>query len=84
MNKQFYNKVTSDLRALESRVVSDEPITLEELNTFKQEAINMLQIVNGTKEYEAVTMSTQKGFKSTKHEVLLSAIIDKINTLQKY
>ena len=82
MNKQFYNKITSDLRALESRVVSTEPITKEELGKFKQEAIEMLQIVNGTAEYEAVKMSTQKGFKSTKHEVLLSAIIDRINNLK--
>ena len=64
--------------------VSNEPVTQEELQEFRKQALEMLEVVNGSKEYEAVTMSTQKGFKSTKHEVLLSAIIDKINTLQKY
>ena len=82
MNKQFYNKVVSEIEALKVMKVSNEPITKEELNSFKQEALNMLQIVNGTKEYEAVKMSTEKGKRTTKHEVLLSAIIDRINTLQ--
>ena len=82
MSKEFYNKVCNDLKALESRVASTEPITQEELSKFKQEAINMLQIVNGTAEYEAVKMSSHNGFKSTKHEILLNAIINKINTLQ--
>lgn len=82
MNKQFYNKVVSDLKALESRIPSNKPITKEELQAFRKEALNMLEIVNGTKEYEAVTMSTEKGFRNTKHEVLLSAIIDRINNLK--
>ena len=82
MNKQFYNKVVSDLKALEARSIDNNPVTLEELNKFKKEAIEMLQIVNGTKEYEAVKMSTEKGKRTTKHEVLLSAIIDRINNLK--
>ena len=82
MNKQFYNKVVSDLKALEARSIDNNPVTLEELNKFKKKAIEMLQIVNGTKEYEAVKMSTEKGKRTTKHEVLLSAIIDRINNLK--
>ena len=82
MKKQFYNKVVSDLKALEARSIDNNPVTLEELNKFKKEAIEMLQIVNGTKEYEAVKMSTEKGKRTTKHEVLLSAIIDRINNLK--
>lgn len=81
MTKEFYNKVVSDLKAVESRTVSNEPVTLKELNEFKKEAIDMLQIVNGSKEYKPaepkVKMSTQKGFKTTKYELKLSALINK-------
>lgn len=82
MDKQFYNKVVSQIEDLKVMKVDNSPITKEELNAFKQEAIEMLQIVNGTKEYEAVKMSTEKGKRTTKHEVLLSAIIDRINNLK--
>ena len=80
MNKEFYNKVVSDLKTVESRTVSNEPVTLKELNEFKSEAIEMLQIANGTKEYQPakpeVKMTTQKGFKATKYELKLSAILN--------
>ena len=40
----------------------------------------MLQIANGTKEYQPVKpevkMTTQKGFKATKYELKLSAILN--------
>ena len=81
MSKEFYSKVCNDLKTVESRTVSNEPVTLKELNEFKSEAIEMLQIANGTKEYQSakpeVKMTTQKGFKATKYELKLSALINK-------
>ena len=81
MSKQFYNKVVSDLKALENRTVSNEAVTQKQLNEFRSEAIEMLQIANGVKEYKPSTpevkMTTQKGFKPTKYELKLSALINK-------
>lgn len=81
MSKEFYNKVVSDLEAIKERTVSSEPITQAELNDFRQDAVEMLQIANGTKEYKPakpeVKMTTQKGFKATKYELKLSAILNR-------
>ena len=81
MSKEFYNKVVNDLRAVEARKVDNSPVTLKELNEFKKEAIEMLHIANGAKEYKPakpeVKMTTQKGFTTTKYELKLSAIINK-------
>jgi hypothetical protein len=49
MDKQFYDKVVKDLEVIKKRKDSNIPITQKELNDFKQEAIDMLQIVNGSK-----------------------------------
>ena len=80
MSKKFYNKVCNDLNAIKERSVSNEPITKEQLNEFRSEAIEMLQIATGVKEYETVKpevkMTTQKGFKATKYELKLSAILN--------
>ena len=46
MNKQFYNKVVNDLEAIKKRKVSNAPLTQKELNDFRKEAIEMLEIVN--------------------------------------
>jgi hypothetical protein len=81
MTKQFYDKVVSDLEAIKERTVSSEPITQKQLNEFRKESIEMLEIVNGTKEYKPakpeVKMTTQKGFKTTKYELKLSAILNR-------
>ena len=81
MTKEFYKKVCNDLKAVESRTVSNEPVTQKQLNAFRKEALEMLEIVNGSKEYKPtepkVKMSTQKGFKTTKYELKLSALINK-------
>jgi hypothetical protein len=81
MNKQFYKKVTFDLKNLENRTVSYVPVTQAELNEFRKEATEMLEIMNGVKEYipaePKVKMSTQKGFKPTKYELKLGALIRK-------
>ena len=84
MNKQFYNNIVSQLEDLKVKRVDNKPITKAELQEFRKDALDMLEVVIGTKEYEPVKMSSHTGFKSTKHEVLLNAIIDKINTLQKH
>ena len=81
MTKQFYDKVVSDLEAIKERTASSEPITQNQLNEFKKESLEMLEIVNGTKEYKPekpeVKMTTQKGFKTTKYELKLSAILNR-------
>ena len=46
MDKQFYNKVVNDLEAIKKRKVSNAPLTQKELNEFRREAIEMLEIVN--------------------------------------
>ena len=81
MSKEFYRKVVNDLNAIKERSVSNEPITQKQLNDFRSEAIEMLQIANGVKEYKPSTpevkMTTQKGFKPTKYELKLGALIRK-------
>ena len=81
MNKLFYKKITFDLENLENRTVSYEPVTQEQLNEFRKEATEMLEIMNGVKEYQPaepkVEMSTQKGFTPTKYELKLSAILNR-------
>ena len=81
MDKQFYNKVVNDLENIKNRTVSYEPVTQAELNDFRTEAIEMLQIANGTKEYTPakpeVKMTTQKGFSTGKYELKLSAILNR-------
>ena len=81
MTKEFYKKVCNELKAVESRTVSNEPVTQKQLNAFRKEALEMLEIVNGSKEYKPtepkVKMCTQKGFKTTKYELKLSALINK-------
>ncbi len=79
MSKEFYRKVVNDLNAIKERSVSNEPVSQKQLNEFRSEAIEMLQIANGVKEYKPaepkVEMSTQKGFTPTKYELKLGALI---------
>ena len=77
MNKQFYNKVVNDLEAIKKRKVSNIPVTVKELQEFKNEAIDMLQIVNGSKKYEPVKMTIQKGFAAGRYELKLNKLINK-------
>ncbi len=81
MNKLFYKKITLDLENIKNRTVSYEPVTQKQLNEFRKEATEMLEIMNGVREYKPaepkVKMSTQKGFTTTKYELKLSAIINK-------
>ena len=80
MNKLFYKKITLDLENIKNRTVSYEPVTQKQLNEFRKEATEMLEIMNGVKEYKPakpeVKMTTQKGFKATKYELKLSAILN--------
>ena len=46
MDKQFYNKAVKDLEVIKKRKVSNIPVTVKELNEFRREAIEMLEIVN--------------------------------------
>ena len=79
MNKLFYKKITLDLENIKNRTVSYEPVTKKQLNEFRKEATEMLEIMNGVKEYipaePKVEMTTQKGFTPTKYELKLSALI---------
>ena len=81
MNKEFYKKITFDLENIKNKTVSYEPVTQAELNEFKQEAIEMLEIINGVKEYipakPEVKMTTQRGFSAGKYELKLSAILNR-------
>ena len=81
MSKQFYNKVVNDLNTIKERSVSNEPVTQKQLNEFRSEAIEMLQIANGVKEYNPakpeVKMSIQGGWSPTKYELKLGALIRK-------
>ena len=77
MDKQFYNKVVKDLEEIKKRKVSNIPVTVKELQEFKREAIDMLQIVNGSKKYEPVKMTTQKGFSTGRYELKLNKLINK-------
>ena len=78
MNKEFYNKVVKELEAIKKRKVSNVPVTQKELHEFKSEAIEMLQIVNRTRVYEPVKMTTQKGFTTGRYELKLNKLINKI------
>ncbi len=84
MSKEFYSKVVKDLEAIKKRKVSNAPVTLKELQEFKQDAIEMLQIVNGSKEVTLVPtgtkvkMTTQKGFTTGRYELKLNKLINKI------
>lgn len=77
MNREFYNKVCKDLEAIKKRTVSNNPVTQKELNEFKREAIEMLQIVNGSKKYEPLKMTTQRGFTTGRYELMLNKLINK-------
>ena len=77
MDKQFYNKVVKDLEEIKKRKVSNIPVTVKELQEFKREAIDMLQIVNGSKKYEPVKMTAQKGFTTGRYELKLNKLINK-------
>lgn len=57
MTKEFYSKVSNDLKTLEGRKLNNNPITKRQLNEFKRECVSMLEMFNRGTNYD---MSTQK------------------------